>query len=315
MMFARLLSGPRAIARDLIDKRLWPVALALLVAIVVIPVVLGRSSDDAAVTPAAVPAAPAQPGADTAIKVSAPAVLGHSRPGDVDDPFYSPSQPVDASAASTTSSTSTSVPATSSTTTTPSTSGGSGGSGSGSGSGSGGESPSPSTQAPPAPTEQRTYSFYRPRVRFGADENAAVSGLSRLESLGDSANPAALYLGPTANHTRAVFLLAPNAVVTTGEADCGETTCRIVALKAGQSITLGVIGASGYVEQSYVLTVDEMHEQKVGSEDELMTLRDRIADGGRDVLREMIKDRTTAAAVGKVTYDRGLGAVVLVETL
>jgi hypothetical protein len=308
MMFDRLLTGPRAIARDLIDKRLWPVALLLLVAIVAVPVVLGRSSDEAPTAPAAAPAAAAQPGADTAIKVAAPAVLGHSRPGDVDDPFFNPVKHAESSAAATTA-TSNSAPASSSTTAPPSTSGGAG-----AGSG-GGTSPSPSTQAPQAPAATQTYSFYRPRVRFGADENAAVHGLSRLQPLGDSANPAALYLGPNANHTHAIFLLGPDAVVMSGDGACGEKTCRVVALKAGESISLGVVGDSGYAEQSYVLKVEELHEQKVGSEDTLMTLRDAVAPDGRDVLREMIKDRTTAAAVGKLTYDRGIGAVVLAETL
>jgi hypothetical protein len=308
MMLDRLLSGPRAIARDLIDKKLWPVALLLLVALLAVPVVLGRSSDEAPVAPAAVPAPPAQPGADTAIKVAAAPVLGRSRPGAIDDPFYSPPKEADASSGSTTTVTSSSSAAT------PSTTGGTG-AGTGSGGSGAGETPSPPAQTPQAPASKTTYTFYRPRVRFGADENAPVQGLSRLEVLGDAANPAALYLGPTADHQRAVFLLGPNAIVTSGEGACGDKSCRVVALRPGQSITTGVVGSSGYAEHSYVLKVEEMHEQNVGSEDTLMTLRDRVADGGRDVLREMIKDRPTASAVGKLTYDRGIGAVVLVETL
>ena len=306
MMLDRLLSGPRAIARDLIDKHLWPVALALIVALVAIPVVLGGSGDTAPVTQAAVPATPAQPGSDTAISVSAPAVLGHSRPGPVRDPFYSPPKPETASTSpSTSSSSSSSAPAPS--TTTPSTSG----------TGSGGtQAPAPATPSTQTPATTTTAgSFYRARVRFGADDSAAVRGLSRLEPLGDKANIAALYLGPTADHTRAVFLLGPNAVITSGDGACGEKTCRVVALKAGQSITLGVIGASGYAEQSFVLAVDELHEQTVATQDALLELRDRVHADGREVLRSMILDKTTAAAVGKLTYDRQLGAVVLVVTL
>ena len=308
MMLDRLLSGPRAIARDLIDKHLLPVALLLLVALVAVPVVLGRSGDEAPVTPAVVPAPPAQPGADTAIKVSAAPVLGRARPGAIDDPFYNPPKEADASSGAATTATSSSSAATPAPSGDSSTGTGSGGTG-------GTEAPSPPAQTPQAPASSTSYTFYRPRVRFGTDENAAVRGLSRQQPLGDPANPAALYLGPTADHQRAAFLLGPNAIVTGGEGACGEKTCRVVALRPGQSITMGVVGPSGYAEHSYVLKVEEIHEQKVGSEDSLMTLRDRVDADGRDVLREMIKDRPTATAVGKLTYDRGLGAVVLVDSV
>jgi hypothetical protein len=306
MMLDRLLSGPRAIARDLIEKRLWPVALLLIVALVAVPVVLGGSGDSAPVTPAAVPATPAQPGSDTAISVSAPAVLGHSRPGPVRDPFYSPPKPETASTSpSTSTSSSSSAPAPS--TTTPSTSGTGGG---------GTEAPAPSTPSTQTPATTTTVgSFYRARVRFGAGETAAVRGLSRLEPLGDTANPAALYLGPNARHTHAVFLLGPNAEVTAGDGACGEPTCRVVVLKAGESVTIAVAGSAGAVEQTYVLAVDELHEQQVATQDALLELRDRVHADGREVLRAMIQDKTTAAAVGKLTYDRSLGAVVLVPTV
>ena len=302
----RLLSGPRAIARDLIDKRLWPVALALLVALVAVPVVLGRSDAKQPATPAAIPATPAAPGSATAIRVAEQPVLGRSRPGPVHDPFYDPPEPKDSSSSPSTSSSS-------STAKTPSTTG--------TGSGSGGTQapstvPPPSVTTPKAPSATTTsYSFYRPRARFGADAAAPVRGLSRLQPLGDKADPAALDLGPTADHTRAVFLLGPNAVTADGEGACGEKTCRVVALKAGQSLTLQLLGADGYVAQTFVLTVEEIAEQKVGSAAALLELRDRVDADGREVLRAMIKDRTTAAAVGKLTYDRRLGAVVLVTTL
>jgi len=39
-------------------------------------------------------------------------------------------------------------------------------------------------------------------------------------------------------------------------------------------------------------------------------LRARVYGGGRDVLREIIKDSATAAAIGQFRFDRTLGAVV-----
>jgi hypothetical protein len=304
MMRDRLLSGPRTIVRDLIDKRLWPVAIALLVALVAVPIVLGGSGGTAPVAPLPAPV-PAQAGADTAIKVSAPAVLGHSRPGPVDDPFYAPPKPKVESSGPTTSSPSSSSSSSSSAP----------GSTKSTDPGTGGTTPPTTTEPSATPsTDAASYVFYRPRVRFGADDAAPVRGLSRLEPLGGQANPAALYLGPTANHTHAVFLLGPNAVAT-GAGACGETTCRVFALKAGESATIQVIGASGYMEAQYVLTLDKIAEQPVADEATLLAMRGRVHADGRDVLRTMILDRTTAAAVGKLTYNRRLGAVVLTDTL
>jgi hypothetical protein len=168
----------------------------------------------------------------------------------------------------------------------------------------------------PATSPKTTNSFYRARVRFGADDSAAVRGLSRLQPLGADANPAALYLGPTADHTRAVFLLGPTATVTDGKGGaCGEKTCRVVALKGGESVTITVSADGGSAEQQFVLAVDEIAEQTVAGEAALRELRDRVHADGRDVLRTMIKDETTAAAIGKLTYDRSLGAVVTVATV
>jgi hypothetical protein len=48
------MSGARGLLRELIERRLWPVAVLLLVAAVAVPMYLGRSTaQDAAVAPVA----------------------------------------------------------------------------------------------------------------------------------------------------------------------------------------------------------------------------------------------------------------------
>ena len=91
----------------------------------------------------------------------------------------------------------------------------------------------------------------------------------------------------------------------------GVQTCALPI----ESATIVVAGKDGAPGQTYVLGLDEMHEQKVATEAALTELRGRVDPDGRDVLRSMILDKTTAAAVGKLTYDPSLGAVVLVATL
>jgi hypothetical protein len=152
-------------------------------------------------------------------------------------------------------------------------------------------------------------SVYRTRLSFGADKTAAVRGVSRLEPLGDLSNPALLYLGTTADHQRAMFLLGPNAIAD-GEGDCAEKSCRIIGLKAGQSAVVGVQGQDGGEARTFTLVVDAIAGGAVADEAAALKQRARVHHDGRDVLREMIKDAKTAAAIGQFTYDRSLGAVV-----
>ena len=76
----------RGLLRDLVDRKLWPVAVLLLVAALAVPLYLGRSSD-AADTPLPVPA-----GQDAAKTSKAAVTLedtaaDDARPGGVHNPF------------------------------------------------------------------------------------------------------------------------------------------------------------------------------------------------------------------------------------
>src|SRR4051794_33495461 len=87
----------RNILKDLVDKRLWPVALLLVGALVAVPVVLGRSGGDTAAPPPA-PIADAAPGSAAAgSSVNRAAVSLDTEPSDrrhldgkVRDPFSAP---------------------------------------------------------------------------------------------------------------------------------------------------------------------------------------------------------------------------------
>jgi hypothetical protein len=304
----QLLSGGRTIVRDLIKKRLWPVAIALVVALVAVPVFLGSSGSAVPSAPPATvaPAAPeAVAGPDQAISVTTPAVLGTSRPGPVDDPFFDPKARgvgATSTSSSTSTSTSTSTPTSAPTSAPTSTST------------SKPDTPAvapsaPSTSVdPPAATPSGAH-VYRTRVRWGADDTAKVRGISRLEPLGGKVNPALLYLGTTEDHSRAVFLLGPNALAD-GDAACGEKTCRVIGLKAGQSVDVGVVGIDGAPARKFSLTVDAIRKIAVESKDAALALRARVDADGRTVLRAMIQDPKTAAAIGQFGYALSIGAVV-----
>jgi hypothetical protein len=181
--------------------------------------------------------------------------------------------------------------------------------------------PTKTTATPPArPTEQggaapapapaaAGATVYRTRVRWGADATAGVRGLSRLEPLGGLSDPALLYLGTTTDHARAVFLLGPNAIAGDASA-CAEATCRVIALKAGESAAVGVAGAGGGAGRRFELVVASISAVAAADEAAAAALRARVHADGRDVLRSVIKDRRTATAIGQFSYDARLGAVV-----
>lgn len=309
----RVLTPVRSLARDLIDKRLWPIAIVLLVALVAVPVLIGSSASDVPPPAPVVPVAPAGAKADTAAAISVvdAAVIGRSRPGAVNDPFYNPPKPkltaTSSSAASSAANTQTSA---STATTSPAPT----------------STPSPEVVSPPQTTHTTTPTpkpttppgdtsagrvVYRTKLSFGPDENAEVRVASRLEPLGGKEDPSLLYLGTTGDGSHAVFLLAPNAVAV-GEGVCGEPTCRVIALKPGEATLVALQGADGQVHTSLLKIVDVARRVMDGPA-AAAKLRRSVHPDGRDVLRAMIKDAKTAAAIGQFGFDRTRGAVVAIS--
>lgn len=307
-MIDRLLTPLRAVVRDLVDKRLWPIAIVLVAALVAVPAVIGASGDappPVAAVPSATPAAGAA--VKSAITVAEPAVVGHSRPGAVNDPFYDPPKPK-APAASSSSSGATRA-ATTSQSSTPAAA----------------TSPSPSTTtaAPTTQTQTQTptpapatapaatvaeRAVFRTHVRWGRDEHADVRGLSRLQPLGGAANPALVYLGTTAHGARAVFVLGP-AAESDGDGVCAERTCRVIALKPGETRTVQVLDAAGDTHR-FTLVVEDITRRVMATRSAALERRARLHPFGRDVLGEISQDARTATALGKFAVDRATGAVV-----
>jgi hypothetical protein len=294
----------RGLLQDLVEKRLWPIALLLAITAVAVPVVLGHSGAGAG-TPVAPPSAAAADGAGAstpAVQVVGPAAV-RARSGPVRDPFRRSTKAgskttthggtqLKKSATSASASASTGAAADSAAAAT-TTAG----------------SPVATTPAGVDGPSVSAASVYRARVRWGQDEHAAVSGLSRLQPLGGSSNPGLLYLGTTKGGARAVFLLGPNASAD-GDGTCAEKTCRVIRLKAGDTTVVSVQAGDRAAPQRFELVVDAIARHTAASEAAAGRLRARVDHDGRDVLREIIKDSATAAAIGQFRFDRILGAVV-----
>jgi hypothetical protein len=79
-------SAIRGVLRDLVERKLWPIAVLLLAAAVAVPMYLGRTSADDAPVPATNLQADAGQVSKAAVKVDAGAA-GDDRPGGVRNPF------------------------------------------------------------------------------------------------------------------------------------------------------------------------------------------------------------------------------------
>ncbi|MGZ8633962.1 MAG: hypothetical protein ACXWZZ_08925, partial [Solirubrobacteraceae bacterium] len=82
------MNSVRGLLRELIERRLWPIAVLLLAAAVAVPIYLGRSSaqDTAATPPAAGLQADAGKASKAAVTIEDPAA-GDDRDGSVRNPF------------------------------------------------------------------------------------------------------------------------------------------------------------------------------------------------------------------------------------
>ena len=210
----------RHLFQDLVEKRLWPVALGLVVALVAVPVILSK------------------PGGETAAESPAPnpllgsgsaALLGEVKPavslgGDTGfrkhvarlprkNPFVQQAKP---------------KPATAETVTTPSPAGGGGG---------GATTPAVGTPTPtptPAPTKAPTSQKfqYTAKVRFGEIGKTSSKTLTPGTMLPSDENPVVVFVG--SDGSKAIFLVSTEATPR-GDGDClpSESNCQFLRMSKG----------------------------------------------------------------------------------
>jgi hypothetical protein len=287
-----LLDPIRQAARDLVQKKLWPIAVVLLVALVAVPIVIGGSSED---TPAPVPTAAATAAPDTAASlvtvVDQPVTGDDDRSGKIEDPIYNPPKPPPVEA------TTGSTPSAPSTPSTDATTGGN-------------AAPGDTTPAQPAePVAKPTY--YRTEVRWYENTFAKPRPITRLTPLGGLVDTAALYMGVGSGSKglHAIFLLGPTATAD-GEGECVDENCRAIGLKSGQTRLVTVQPADGSEARQYILEVVSVRAITTDAAD-ARTMRAKVHPDGRDVMRSMWEDGPTATALKPFQYDYARGVLVI----
>ncbi len=292
----------RRLFEDLVDKRLWPVALLLVVAAVAIPVAIGGSSaeprESSSVTAASGPASTAAPAVEL---VGPPAV--RSRPGAVRDPFRR-TKPKAKSAAKTSAQPPAAKSGSSKEGARP---------GSGSGSGPATTKPKPAVSVPVEPTAALVArSIFQTTAHFTGPGAAYEHPLDRLAVLGTTDSPALQYLGVSRGGEYAIFLLGPAATAHGNVGACiVADPCRAIGLRRGEKLKVEVADA-GTAPRHYTLEVTSLRRVALASNAAAEREREHVAKDGREVLRSIAEDVPTAAALGQLRYGPATGTVTLV---
>jgi hypothetical protein len=249
--------------RQLVQRRLWPVAIVLVAGLAAIPLTLAKE-------PEPVPAPPAVPAetadSDLAIQPIVAMASADDRAkrrrvlGKRKNPFGAQKP---ANATKTSDKASDSVV----------TKTGGGGKSTDSQSGDGGGSPpapsTPTTPSPaPAPTvpadpapAPKTYALQELTIRFGASDDPQRQSLKRLEALPSGEKPLLIYMGLSKDGKTAIFMV-DHDVAPVGDGDCRPSPeeCQSVRLRVGETEFFDVKDETGVVSGQYQLDLIKIHK-------------------------------------------------------
>jgi hypothetical protein len=309
----------RNVISDLVEKRLWPVAVALVAALVAVPILLGGKSD--ATTPPAVASAatassatPAPTTAAQVVSLEQQAAGKTANAASVRDPFVQHHQPhptddqlragskaaakelVDALGPRKKEST-----------------GASSSSSSSSNGGSSSETPTPSAPTTPATTPstgtstpaKRTTTTYAVDLSFGeSGAEKKYNNIARLTPLPSSDSPFFVYMGLSDDKKSAVFLINGD-VVPSGDGHCTPSPqdCQQISLTKGDIEFFDMqSGTAGVVQYQLELRNIKTITTTAGK---AITANTRESAAGRDVVRQIVA--TDPSKLKGLNYNKGLG--------
>jgi hypothetical protein len=291
----------RNVLHDLVQKKLWPVAVALVAAIIAVPIVLG-GSPDAGAPAASVATAPT--GSDgltghrdaagaQVVSLEQQAAGAVDRPGSTRDPFVQHHQPkvksLDAAVTSAVKAASDSISQLT------------GGSGSSASDTAPTTKPDTSTTSPSTKKNGGSNSTgsaddtYHVTLKFGeAGAEKTYNNVARLTPLPSADNPFFVFLGLKSDGKSAVFLVDADAVPS-GDGSCEPSpdSCEQVVLKVGdveffelQSGTAGVV--------QYQLELKDIKMGKASTKASAARAHVRESKAGREYIRQLVAENPTA---------------------
>jgi hypothetical protein len=280
--------------RQLVQRRLWPVAVLLIAALAAVPFLLAKE-------PEAEPAPLPKPTADaTASELATTPIVAKATPvdrakrrkvlGKAKNPFAKPPK-VDAASTSP-------QPAPSSDTGTGAGSGGptkladnltiiGGGGGGATAPGPTGPAvPAPDEPADPKPVKRQRHSV---TVRFGGGESLERMNIKKLEPLPLGEEPLVVYLGVADGGKSAVFLV-DSSITAQGDGECmpDASTCEKVYLREGETEFFDIVDESGNSVAAYQLDLVEIHGNAAKSSSAARTSDAKA--GGLGALQDRAED-------------------------
>jgi hypothetical protein len=274
----------RNVVSDLVEKRLWPVAVLLVLAVAAVPVLLGGADPEPAAT-AALPPASAEAPSRGQIAVDVPVPANRERKGELRDPFRQPKAEAAASVPSTATAPAApagSAPATPEESVSPPSSATPPSSGPSTPPATG--PVEPSTPRPAAPKAD-PLDAYRITLRFGeAGKVKTRRDLARLTPLPSADDPFFVFLGVLEGGKRAVFLVSADATPT-GDGVCKPrpTSCETLELRVGDTEFFDLERESGPVQ--YELQLRSIRKDGDASPSEAVAARARASKAGAEVLK------------------------------
>jgi hypothetical protein len=281
------MNAVRGLLRELVERRLWPVAVLLLAAAVAIPIYIGRTSADAgpAVAPAVNQQANAGKTSKAAVSIEDPAA-GDDRRGGVRNPFKQRHVPKQDT---------TDKPASPTGGTTPDAGGSAGagsdggeppldptgGTGGTGGSGDGGSKGSGGGSSGGDPLD-----VYHLTLRFGeAGHLKTLRDVARLSPLPSADNPFFVYTGVLKDGKTAVFLLSSDAEAT-GDGHCRPSakSCQTIEVKQGDTEFFDLTVNDEPVQ--YQLDVVKVFKKGASSSSAAAAAYERHSNAGSNMLRK-----------------------------
>jgi hypothetical protein len=253
------MSPVQNVLRQLVQRRLWPVAILLVAALAAVPTMLAKEPEPPAVAPPPVADAgndelatqPIVSLADAESAAKRRKVLGDSKnPFRVEKPKKA--KPADdAPQDQPKKSTSGSTPAPSDSA--PADTGG----------GSSDPAPVPQPEQPQEAPKKPTYPANSLIVRFSVGDDAAKGVLERRSALPSADNPLLIYLGLEDDGKTAVFMLDSSLkAIGDGECDPSPESCEKLRLREGETMFFDVVDESGAVGAQFQLDLVKINAKR-----------------------------------------------------
>ena len=282
----------RNIGADLIEKRLWPIAVALLVALVAVPSILGKSASESSSTLQVTPiagVASAQP--ETVLALNTKPAGRRKRGGVPKNPFVqlfvpkpapiAAAAPLDVGAAPVI----------------------------------GGTDPGVVAVGPeaPKPAKRPKLQVYKATLRFGqAGSMRTIRDIPRLTPLPSIDNPFFVFIGVKEGGATLVFLVSSDAKAT-GDGVCQPTeTCETIEMKAGDTEFFEVVTDKG-VEQ-FQLDVVSVRKAKASSAVAARKAHARQSKAGAAMLDAARDGAGNPERIGRYLWDARSGVMRVVST-